>query len=247
MKLRGLIAGLAAVTAIFGGLMAVPVPAEAGSTTTAVTQRRSTPPNYGSGVWTGTTSPVVRSGDPVTADVLLVGDSIGQRCTADTRTALAAEGKSLATITQSSQNAEGLVTLLLAEPTVPTKVYLEAGTNSVFNPPEMAAQIARVQNWAADNGVTIYWGDTYVGRPATPTADARNSGWVNAFIYSAVPYDHVIKWQAAIAAAVGRGGGASPGMLEYYIQDGVHPWSNAGTGHGDGCAFFGAVVAGGIA
>lgn len=241
----------AGALAVIGLLFAIPDPAGAvgqasSSVVVAAPKRTTTPPNYGSGVWAGTTSPVVRSGDLATADVLMVGDSIGVRCTADIRTALAAEGKTLATITQSSQNTEGLANLLLAEPVVPPKVYMEAGTNSVFNPPEMAAQIARVQNWAVENAVDLYWGDTYVGRPATPTADARNSGWVNSFIYSAVPYNHIIKWQAAIAAAVGRGGGASPGMLEYYIQDGVHPWLNAGTGHGDGCAFFGTVVAQGI-
>lgn len=197
--------------------------------------------NYGSGLWTGTTSPVVRTGDPATADYTLFGDSIVVRCTADIRTALTAKGKTLATIAQSSQNAGGLVDLLIAEPSISGKVVMEAGTNSVFDPLSMPAQIAR----AKATGHELYWGDTYVGRPATINADLRNSGWVNNYIYSAIPFDHVIKWQPALGAAVGRGGG-SDDMINNYLQDGVHPWLNAGTGHGDGCAFFAAVYVAGL-
>lgn len=248
-RLTGLAVAFAAAV---GLLYAVPQPSQAeqnparSAAQTAVraaTVKHMT--DYGSGAWGGPTSSVARSGDPATANVLMVGDSIGNRCTPDIRTALAAKGLSLATITQSGQNTQGLVDLLLAEPVVPSKAFVEAGTNDVFSPPAMPAQIARVQNWAGDNGVELYWGDTYVGRPAFLAADARNSGWVNSFIYSAIPYDHVIKWQPALGAAVGRGR-----ALNYYLDEGgVHPWLNAGTTpytHGDGCAFFAAVVAGGI-
>lgn len=248
MKFRGLIAGLTSVGALFGMLMAVPLPADGATgserATMSTNSGKAVPrkmTNYGSGVWGGPAAAVTRSGDPATADWLMLGDSIGNRCTSDIRAALAAKGLTLATITQSGQNAEGLVDLLLNEPVVPERVLLEAGTNNVFEPPMIAPQIARVQNWAADNAIKIKWADTYVGRPTTALADARNSGWVNSYIYSAVPFQDIIKWQAALGAAVGRGK-----SLSLYLEDGVHPWADAGTGHADGCAFYAAVVAGGI-
>lgn len=243
---------LAAVfAAMLGVLYAVPGPAQADqtggpssrgkalSTVRAATVRHMT--DYGSGAWGGPTSSVVRTGDPATADYTLIGDSIGNRCTADLRGQLLAKGKTLATITQSGQDAKGLVDLLLGEPAIGGKLIMEAGTNNVFQPPTIAAELARAQTWATDNGVEMYWGDTYVGRPAYPSADQRNSGWVNSYIYSAIPFDHVLKWQPALGGAVGRGR-----ALSYYLEDGVHPWQNAGTGHGDGCAFFAAVYVGGL-
>jgi len=248
VKLRGLIAGLTSVGALFGMLMAVPLPADgapgSGRAIMPTSIRKVVPKkmtNYGSGVWGGPAAGVSRSGDLATADVLLVGDSIGNRCTADIRAALLLKGLTLATITQSGQNAEGLVDLLLNEAVVPERVLMEAGTNNVFEPPTIAPQISRVQNWAADNAISIKWVDTYVGRPTTALADARNSGWVNSYIYSAVPFQDIIKWQAALGAAVGRGK-----SLSLYLEDGVHPWINAGTGHADGCAFYAAIVAAGI-
>lgn len=198
--------------------------------------------NYGSGIWTGPLPTVTRTGNPATASVTLVGDSIGVRCSPDIAAALAVEGKTLAVIAQSSQNTQGLVDLVTAEPSIGGKLYMEAGTNDVFSPAAMAAQITRLQDWAAANSVEVFWGDTYVGRPTALASDIRNSGWVNSFIYSAVPYDHIVKWQPALAAAVGRANG-SLAMIDNYLQDGVHPWLNAGSGHGDGCAFFAAVVA----
>jgi hypothetical protein len=242
-----LTAVLAFAAAAIGLLYAVPKSADASSTAAATSAsgtyaQKMT--DYGSGPWGGIYSAPVRTGDPATADVLMMGDSIGNRCASDVRTALAAKGMTLATISQSGQNTAGLVSLLLSEPKVPSKVFMEAGTNDVFNPPAMPVQIARAQTWAADNSLELFWGDTYVGRPAYAAADARNSGWVNSFIYASIPYDHVIKWQPALAAAVGRGR-----ALNYYLEDGVHPWANTGTtpyNHGDGCAFYAAVVAGGI-
>jgi hypothetical protein len=248
-KNKTIAAVAAGALAVIALLFAVPNPAGASNGNGRATMpaniraKKVTMTDYGSGIYTGTTSPVVRTGDPATADYTLFGDSILVRCTSKIQAAMAAKGKTAAFIGQSSQNTKGLVDLLLATPSIGGKVVMEAGTNSVFSPPEVAAQIARAQTWTADNGVELFWGDTYVGRPNTINADLRNSGWVNSFIYSAMPYDHVIKWQAAISAAVGRGG---MDMIDYYIQDGVHPFSGAGPGHGDGCAFLAAVYVAGL-
>lgn len=237
---------LAVVIAVAAGLIAllllIPVgPADATRDAAAKPRKIAQTVDYGSGFWSGTYGAVGRTGDPATADVLLVGDSIGSRCTADIRSALTVKGLTLATITQPGQNLQGLADLAIAEVNVPGRVIMEGGTNNVFDPPTTGAQVERVKSWAAAKGAELYWVDTYVGRPATTAADSRNSGWVNAFIYSAIPYDHVIQWQPALGAAIGRGR-----ALSYYLQDGVHPFADAGTGHADGCAFYAAVVAGGL-
>lgn len=188
--------------------------------------------DYGSGLWGGPVSAPVRTGDPATADVLLVGDSIGQRCTADVRSALAAKGLTLATVTQSGQNTAGLLALLQATPHPSPKVLMEAGTNDVFDPFAMPGQVAQVMNWAASNGTEIYWADTYVGRSTTLADDIRNSGQVNEAIASAVSTDHRVKWVEALTAARGRGR-----ALSYYLADGVHPSVTPG------CPFYAATVA----
>jgi hypothetical protein len=188
--------------------------------------------DYGSGAWGGPVSAPVRTGDPATSDVLLVGDSIGQRCTADIRSALAAKGLTLATVTQSGQNTAGLFQLLQATPHPSAKVLMEAGTNDVFEPFAMPGQVAAVMNWAASNGLEVYWADTYVGRSATVVDDVRNSGQVNEAIASAVSTSHRVKWVEALTAARGRGR-----ALSYYLADGVHPSVTPG------CPFYAATVA----
>lgn len=228
--------GIALTTAV---LTIGPVVGRSDATTTApAVTAVPTAVNYGSGLWGGPGS-IVRSGNPAATDVLVVGDSITARCYPRLRTALAAKGLTLSVVAQSGQNTKGLVTLLTDLPAVPKRVVMAAGTNDVFAPPAVAAQVGRALGWLSDVGATAYWVDTYVGRPATLAADARNSGWVNGQVYAAAP--RVIGWQPALGAAVGRGR-----ALSYYLQDGVHPWTTAGTGHADGCAFWAAVVAAGV-
>jgi hypothetical protein len=231
-----LIAGTACLLAGIAGLTYVDT-ARATVTTPAAATSITTTTNYGSGAWAGPSTAITRSGDPATADVLIVGDSITNRCYPALRTALAP--RTLAVVAQSGQNTAGLATLLLALPKVPAHVVMAAGTNDVFNPPAVAAQVGRVSAWASDNAVDLRWVDTYVGRPTYAVADARNSGWVNGQVYASA--QRVIGWQPALGAAVGRGR-----ALTYYLQDGVHPWAAAGTGHGDGCAFWAAIVKGGL-
>ena len=247
-KPKGLAVAFAALAGMLGLLYLAPNTAQAAPSdpankylpAAAASVRRM---DYGSGPWGGTYGSPVRTGNPATADVLLLGDSIGNRCGADLTAAFAAKGLTLATITQSGQNTQGLVDLLLAEGTIPGRVIMEAGTNDVFAPPAISGQLTRAKAFAAANGAELYWGDTFVARTSGggvyASADIRNSGWVNSYIYSAIPYDHVIGWQPALSAAVGRGR-----TLPYYLEDGVHPRRNASPGYGDGCAFLAAVYAG---
>lgn len=211
-----------------------PVAADVQSRTTAV--------DYGSGLYAGTTSAVVREGDPATASVLVVGDSITVRCRADLRTALAAKGKTLAVLGQSGQNTAGLLDLLSEYTDLPPVTVMASGANDVFNPPAMAGQVSRAKTMLAGR-TTMLWVDTYVGRTYKTAAvqmhDVRNSGWVNGQIYAGVPAGQVLGWNVALGAAVGRGK-----ALSLYLQDGVHPWAEAADGHGDGCAFWAATIAG---
>jgi lysophospholipase L1-like esterase len=193
--------------------------------------------NYGSGYWGGVTGAPVASGKRATADVLVVGDSITARCYPALRTALAAKGKTSAVVAQSGADIWQLTDLLMGDQlTVPPVVVMAAGTNNVFNPFGASAQVARAANWTNQVGSKLYWVDTYVGRPAYLASDIRNSGQVNAAIYATVP--NVIGWTPALTSAVGRGR-----ALSYYLQDGVHPWAAAGTGHGNGCAYWAGVIA----
>jgi hypothetical protein len=229
--------GIAVAILVAAQLIVIASHARATVTTPAAATTITTTTNYGSGAWAGPSTAITRSGDPATADVLIVGDSITNRCYPALRTALAP--RTLAVVAQSGQNTAGLAALLFAVPKVPAHVVMAAGTNDVFNPPAVAAQVGRVSAWASDNAVDLRWVDTYVGRPTYAAADARNSGWVNGQVYAGAP--RVIGWQPALGAAVGRGR-----ALTYYLQDGVHPWAAAGTGHGDGCAFWAAIVKGGL-
>jgi lysophospholipase L1-like esterase len=192
--------------------------------------------NYGSGRWGGITGSPVAKGSTATADVLIVGDSITTRCYPALRTALAAKGKTLAVSAQSGANTKQLTDLLMNQLSLPPVVVMAAGTNDVFNPFAAPAQVSRAARWMSEAGSKLYWVDTYVGRPAYLASDIRNSGQVNAAIYATVP--NVIGWTPALTGAVGRGR-----ALSYYLQDGVHPWAAAGTGHGNGCAYWAGVIA----
>lgn len=199
----------------------------------------STTPNYGSGLFTPPTTAVKRIGDPATADVLMVGDSIVNGCSTDLVAAFAAKGKTLAVIAQSGQNAAGLYLLLSQLDSHPLDVVFAGGTNDVFDPFGAQQTVADVKLWGQTTGATVYLVDTYVARTATATHDLRNSGQVNGYLYrSGLP---VISPVEALTAAVGRGR-----ALEYYLQDKVHYWADAGTGHGDGCAFLAYTIAAGV-
>jgi hypothetical protein len=213
--------------------------ADTTTTTTTTTTNAAAAINYGSGLWAGPGS-IVRVGNPATATDLMVGDSITARCTSKLVAAFAAKGRTLAVIAQSGQNTQGLAALLMAVPKpLPGRVVFFGGANDVFNPFGFAPWFAKVVTYTQDAGATLYAVDTYVGRTATAVDDARNSGQVNQAIYRDAP--HVISTVAALTAARGRGR-----PTNYYIQDGAHYWTAAGTGHGDGCAFLAATVAAGV-
>lgn len=206
--------------------------------------------DYGSGQWGGPVGTVKRTGNPATADFLIIGDSVPTRCNSDLVAYFTAKGRTLASITQSGQNTAGVTALLYAEPVVPHYVIVASGYNDVFNPFALPSAYAQLRQWATAAGVELIFVDIRVARPTAPgrtmEADLTNSSLVNSYIHDNAPTAApVIGWNAALVAARGRGR-----PYNYYIQDGTHPWADAGTApynHGDGCAAYGVTVANGAA
>lgn len=198
--------------------------------------------SYGSGelgTWQTLSNGII--GDPATADVLVIGDSITGRCWTDLRDSLAAKGKTLAVNYWSGRPTTPAVDWLTAQPTVSQLVVMATGTNDIFNPPVMTAQIQRVKAYLPDPD-RLLWVDVQVARTsqdaAVRLADQRNSGWVNNQLREQLDPSQIVPWSWWFAS--------NPSRLALYLEDGVHPWASAGTGHGDGAAFWAAVLMGPI-
>ena len=197
--------------------------------------------DYGSGIYPGPTTSAIQ--DAGWADPALkwgfLGDSITYRAAPRLRAAFAQAGEtSFAVRAHSGQNWAGSLTWLDSLTYLPDRLVIALGANDVQNPFGVPAQLARLSAILAGTGTELFLMDTYVNRPAYPNHDLRNSGQVNGYLRQFIGDDtHMIDWVAALTAAVGRG---LP--VTYYIQDGVHPWVDAGDGHGDGTAFLAATV-----
>ena len=193
---------------------------------------RTTATDYGSGLWAGPTTSYVQDAGWVNPNlrVGMVGDSITYRCASQLRTAFAAKGVSFAIRGWAGANTANQNTWLESITYMPDILIGELGTNDVFGPFAMPAQIQRFKN-AAGLATEIYWVDTYVARPAYLAHDLRNSGQVNGYIHGAFPDDHVVPWVANLTGAVGRG----VSLGTYIDPDGVHP-------NPAGCAYLAAIV-----
>lgn len=161
-------------------------------------------------------------GDPATADVLVVGDSIVYRCRFYLRPRLVAYGLTSAYDYWTGRPTEPAVTRLLSYSRTTFKaVVMASGTNDVMNPPVMAAQIERAKQITPP----LFWGTVFVARPATALADVRNSGWVNQQIAaSGLP---LVDWSAFLAAKPSR-------AAAYLLSDQTHPTSSITPALGDG-------------
>jgi hypothetical protein len=195
--------------------------------------------DYGSGIYPGPTTSAIQ--DAGWADPNLkwgfLGDSITYRAAPKLRAAFAQAGEtSFAVRAHSGQNWAGSNTWLDSLTYLPEKLVIFLGANDVQNPFGVPEQLARTKAIIGSN-VELFLVDTYVNRPAYPNHDLRNSGQVNGYIHEAVDSAHLVGWVAALTAAVGRGR-----QINYYLQDGVHPWMAEEDGHGDGTGFLAAVV-----
>lgn len=198
--------------------------------------------NYGSGLlanWaTGTPSVSTPATIAAAADggVWEFGDSIASRTQYDLAVQLGPRGQTLAV-----NNWGGRPTL----PTVDVledwlctygdpapQIIMACGTNDIFDPPVMAAQIERTMALVGGRA-DVFWKDVQVCRTngSLQVADQRNTGWVNQQIHAAVECHtnlHLIPWFNSLASV--------PSRLGKYLVDGVHP--NPTTGQ----AFHNAIV-----
>ncbi|WP_112241414.1 SGNH/GDSL hydrolase family protein [Kribbella monticola] len=105
---------------------------------------------------------------------------------------------------------------------LPQRILMATGSNDIFNPPVMAAQIDRTMSIAGPTR-TVYWVNVQVARTsvtdAVRLADQRNSGWINVQLADAqkrYPNLKIVHWAEFLAAKPSR---MLPTM---YLRDGVH-------------------------
>ena len=201
---------------------------------------------YGSGClgdWTGYQHGV--DGNTATAEVLVAGDSIVTKCRAYLRQRLAPYGLTVAFDYWSSRptadvpsvtSTPGAVTRVLSysriyQPDSFKAVAMFSGTNDIFDPPAMTAQLNRMK--AIDS--PVLWGTIFAGRANTLTADLRNTAWVNQQITaSGFP---VSDWFAFLASYPGY-------RIPAHVPDGIHPdYGTGAIGDGSGCDSWAAIHA----
>jgi len=172
-----------------------------------------------------------------TADVGIIGDSLTSRCRNSLATLVAKRGRTLAVNYWSGRPTTPTVSWLLSQPRLPRVLVVQSGSNDIFDPRPMGAQVARLKTGLRP-GTTLLWMDVQVARTrysaAVQLADQRNSMWVDNQLRENLPKAQIIPWSSWFSS--------SPGRLTYYLQDGVHPWAAAGSGHGNGCAFWASVI-----
>ena len=186
-------------------------------------------PDYGSGTlgdWSSSAHGVI--GNWATSDIGIIGDSITTLGWQTLRDDLLDHGKSLAVNYWSGRPTTPAMDWLMSNTVLPPVVIVACGTNDIYNPPVMEAQVARAQR----AGTEFFWIDVQASRWSQPAsvqvADQRNSMWVNKQIWTGLDKTRVIPWSWWFAS--------SPNRLAAYLSDGVHPKAGSGT------AFWSAVI-----
>lgn len=156
-------------------------------------------------------------------DVRLYGDSI----TFGGKSAFAAEmgARGLTTYVDawSGRPTTPVADAIVAETNFPPVVIVASGTNDIFNPTVMAAQINRIKNHIAAVSPTtkLFWVDVQATRwgqtEYTERNDQRNSMAVNMAIWNNLDKGQIIQWSQRFLA--------NPALLGTYLVDGVHPKS----------------------
>lgn len=178
--------------------------------------------DYGSGQPGGPLGSPVKSTVPYTAisDWMIVGDSITVRGYKELLPLT--PGKRLAVDAWSGRNTKLAVDSVLATledvgpEAFPKRLVWATGSNDVFAPGVVAAQLKRLLDALPDD-VRVWFVDTQVARPSFP-ADQRNCMWVNSQIWTtATAYGApVISWATFLAS--------KPARLSWYVDPGgVHP------------------------
>lgn len=141
--------------------------------------------NNGSGcLGTGWTAlPHGQYGNLAGPDVMLVGDSITTRCKAFVTSRLDAQNLTWGVSYWSGRPTQAAVNWVLSLSVKPKVVWMETGTNDIYNTPAMATQIQRLVDGLARFGTRIMWQDVRAERPPYAIADMANSRAVNAQIW----------------------------------------------------------------
>lgn len=164
-------------------------------------------------------------------DIRIYGDSIAF----GGKSALAVElnnlGYTLYADVWSGRPTTPAVDALVAETSLPNDVIMATGTNDIFNPTVMGAQVQRAENFIAGynlahgTNVRLWWVDVQATRwgqtDVIERNDQRNSMAVNLAIYKRIPINNVISWSSRFMD--------NPALLTTYLVDGVHP--KTGTGY----------------
>lgn len=155
--------------------------------------------------------------------VFLFGDSLGVQDGNDLAIRLTkTTGKALAVHSWAGQPAEFVVDTVQAWATtygLPRRIVLSAGTNDIFKPPAVAAQVDRALRIAGP-ARTVYWVNTSVARTRESDliqrADRRNSAWVNSQLdYAGRRYPNlkIVRWAEFLAEVK---------YPHRYLRDGLH-------------------------
>jgi hypothetical protein len=235
-----LVAALAAATVLAGGLIAADI-----SAVNARTVAYDCPPDaYGQPGYndngSGCLDPLWGTrahgqyGTLVGADVILVGDSITTLCKSYFTSRVQAQGLTWGVSYWSGRPTKPAVDWALSLSVKPRVLVMAIGTNDIYNPGVMAAQIARLK--AGMPNTDVRWVDVRAKRPAFATADMRNSRNVNAQIWDAAGITP-IKWMGWFDEM--------PSREAMYIQpqNGVHPTPDTEQTGYNGCNFWGGAVA----
>lgn len=159
-------------------------------------------------------------------DVLLVGDSITTLCKSFLTSRLQAQNLTWGVSYWSGRPTQAAVDWALSLSVRPRVIVMAIGTNDIYNPGVMAAQIQRLIDGMP--GVRIMWVDVRAERPAFAVADMRNSRTVNTQIWND-PEVTPVKWMGWFDA--------QPSRVQLYIDKrGVHPTTPAG------CDFWGDAI-----
>lgn len=159
-----------------------------------------------------------------TDGVFMFGDSIGVQDGPALATQLAQLGISIAVHSWAGRPVTPAVDALdtwAQEYGLPHRILMSVGSNDIFTPPAVAAQVDRTMQIVGDER-TVYWVNIQAARtalgPDIKVADQRNSAWINLQLAEAQRrYDNlrIVHWAEHLAS--------SPNRLARLLRDGLHP------------------------
>jgi hypothetical protein len=104
---------------------------------------------------------------------------------------------------------------------LPHRILMSVGSNDIFTPPAVAAQVERTMQIVGDER-TVFWVNIQAARtahgPLVQVSDQRNSAWINLQLAEAQRRHEnlrVVHWAEHLAA--------KPNRLGKYLRDGLHP------------------------